>query len=93
MATYLIGYDIHPSQGQTYDSLIGAIKSLGAWWHHLDSTWLVVSDRSVWDVRDQLQRHIWPNDELLVVRVDGQLWASFGFAANGVEWLKTNVHP
>jgi hypothetical protein len=39
MATFAIGYDLHPSKGETYDELIEAIKQVGSnWWHHLDST-------------------------------------------------------
>lgn len=41
MAAYMVGYDLHPSRGETYDELIQAIKRLGSWWHHLDSTWIV----------------------------------------------------
>ena len=43
MGTLLIGYDLDKPD-QDYSDLIAAIKKLGAWWHHLDSTWLVKSD-------------------------------------------------
>lgn len=37
---YLISYDlINP--GQNYPGLIEAIKNLGAWWHNLESVWIV----------------------------------------------------
>ncbi len=48
MAVYLIGYDLR--EGEDYESLIETIKSLGNWWHYLDSTWLV---DSVWN-QDQI---------------------------------------
>ena len=44
MATYMIGYDLN-RPGQDYPALIDAIKRLGTWWHHLDSTWIVVTDQ------------------------------------------------
>ena len=37
MATYIVGYDIHPTRDEKYDNLIEAIKAYGTWWHHLDS--------------------------------------------------------
>ena len=48
MSTKLIAYDLN-APGQNYDDLIKAIKGLGAWWHHLDSTWLVKSDLNTSD--------------------------------------------
>ncbi len=40
MATLMIGYDLNKTKD--YPALFQAIKGLGgAWWHHLDSTWLV----------------------------------------------------
>ncbi|WP_209021761.1 hypothetical protein [Nocardioides sp. 503] len=38
MACLLITYDLN-TPGQGYTALHDEIKSLGAWWHHLDSTW------------------------------------------------------
>lgn len=37
---YLISYDLN-RPGQGYARLYDGIKELGAWWHYLDSTWLV----------------------------------------------------
>ena len=53
MATHLIGYDLHPSKGETYEDLFESIKALGGWWHHLDSTWLVVSELTAAQIRDR----------------------------------------
>jgi hypothetical protein len=64
MAIYVVGYDIHPKAGETYDELIKAIKSIGSWWHCLDSTWLVKSDLSATDVRDRLWNHMKADDRL-----------------------------
>ncbi len=91
MATHLIGYDIHPSKGETYENLFNAIKALGAWWHHLDSTWLVVSDLSAVEIRDQLKEHLpAADDQLLVITVTGAARAWYGFNNSGSEWLKDN---
>lgn len=92
MATHLIGYDIHPSRGETYDELIAAIKALGAWWHHLDSTWLVISNLTAVQIRDRLKAHLpYKDDQLLTITVSGDAAAWLGFADSGSKWLKDNL--
>jgi hypothetical protein len=90
MATYIIGYDLHPTKGETYDELIDAIKTIGKWWHHLDSTWVVVSDETAAAIRDKLQGHMKSDDQLLVVKSSG-VGAWFGFNDKGSSWLKDNL--
>lgn len=87
MATRLIAYDLNRPV-QEYDDLIEAIKSLGPWWHHLDSTWLVKSTLSVTEIRNQLGRIIDSDDELLVVDVTDDARAWRGFTERGATWLK-----
>ena len=90
MATYMIGYDLN-KPGQDYDDLIDAIKNIGSnWWHCLDSTWIVVTDKSAVTIRDQLSPHIDRNDELLVARLTGEA-AWTGFDDKCSNWLKNNL--
>jgi hypothetical protein len=89
MATYLISYDLN-KPGQDYKGLEEAIKSLGAWWHHLDSTWIVKHAGPATVIRDSLAEHIDGNDELLVVKLSGEgAWR--GFSDRGSKWLKENL--
>ena len=91
MATYIIGYDLHPTKGETYDELIKAIKSVGSnWWHHLDSTWVVISSKTASEVRDALWQHMRADDQLLVVE-SAHVAAWAGFNEKGSPWLKTNI--
>lgn len=87
MATLAIGYDLN-TPGKDYDDLIKAIKALGAWWHHLDSTWLVKCSLTPSEVRDSFKAHIDGGDELLVIDVSGRARAWNGFNDNGAKWLK-----
>lgn len=84
--TLLIGYDLN--KAKDYPALHDAIKTLGPWWHHLDSTWLVKASRSAAEVRDALRQHIDADDELLVIDVSGDARAWTGFNASGSKWLK-----
>lgn len=89
MATYLIGYDLN-RPGQTYDDLFTAIKELGSWWHHLDSTWIIKHPGPATSIRDDFARYLDGNDELLVVQLSGEgAWQDF--ADRGSQWLKDNL--
>jgi hypothetical protein len=93
MAVYMIGYDIHPTKGETYDELTEAIKSVGSkWWHHLDSTWLVISNKTAAQIRDELWKHMKSDDQLLVMEHKPDAAAAWnGFNERGGTWLKTNL--
>jgi hypothetical protein len=86
---YVIGYDLN-KPGQDYSDLFEALKSYGAWWHHLDSTWIVVTDQSAARVRDNLKQYMDKNDELLVATI-GAPAAWSGFDDKGSQWLKEEL--
>jgi hypothetical protein len=91
----MIGYDLHPSKGETYDELIEAIKSISGnnWWHCLDSTWLIKTASTSSQIRDALLKHIKKDDQLLVARYDStnRDAAWYGFNQNCNDWLKDNL--
>jgi hypothetical protein len=89
MRTFLIGYDLNRPV-QNYTDLIKAIEAYGTWWHHLDSTWIVKSDRSAMQIINDLRRHIDENDELLVIEHMGEA-AWVGFNTKGSDWLTKNL--
>ena len=65
---YLITYDLH-RPGQNYSELFEAIKGLGEWWHHLESTWLVDTAMDAQAVAERLRARMDQNDNLLVIKV------------------------
>ena len=94
MATYLVCYDIN-KEGDAYrsanEALIKRIKELfDTWWHHLDSTWIVVTEMSATQIRDALGKHLDADDELLVVK-SGHEAAWSGFNQKGSDWLKNHL--
>src|SRR5262249_3518629 len=89
MSTYLVCYDLN-KPGQDYSDLINAIKAYGTWWHHLDSTWIIQTNQTAQQIRDNLVAHIDANDELLVVGSSGEgAWS--GFNEKGSRWLDDNL--
>ena len=90
-ASYMIGYDLNKPI-QNYTDLINAIKKVGSnWWHCLDSTWIVKTDKTAAQIRDELTPHIdQQNDELLVAKLTGDA-AWTGFDTDCSNWLKNNL--
>ena len=87
MSTMIVGYDLN-KPGKDYDGLIEKLKSFGAWWHHLDSTWLVKTEMSPVELRDALKPYLDSTDELLVIDVSGAARAWVGFSDRASAWLK-----
>lgn len=75
MSVYLITYDLN-RPGQQYEALYEAIKSFGAWWHYLDSTWLVQTSLSAQSVWNRLEPAFDKNDRILIsaLSTDRQGW-------------------
>ena len=88
MTVYMIGYD---KVGPNYDykPLIDAIANLGDCRDALDSTWLVVSDKTAIQIRDQLQTLMHKDDRILVLEVVANSAWSLRPVHSG--WLKQFV--
>ena len=91
MATVLIAYDIHPPEGEAYENLTEKIRSLGAWWHHLETTWIVKSIHAPGEIRDQLSAYIGSDDQLLVIDISGDAAEWIGVNDAGSKWLREAV--
>lgn len=89
MTTYMIGYDLL-TPGQDYSDLHEAIKKLGAWWHCLDSTWLLNTNLTAAQIRDSLIPYLDRNDRLLVSTITRDA-AWIGFDQGCSDWLKDNL--
>jgi hypothetical protein len=72
---YAINYDLK-TPGRDYAGLYEAIKSCGAWWHYLDSTWLVDTSLNAGRIFERLRSHVDGTDRVLVIGVtsDYQGW-------------------
>lgn len=91
LSTILIAFDMHHGQHSAYRRMAEAIQSLGAWWHHLETVWIVKSDKTPEEIRDKLSSHIDADDQLIVVDItrSGIEWAGINEA--GSNWLKGNT--
>jgi hypothetical protein len=91
LPSILVAYDIHPPKGEAYENLIEAIRSLGTWWHHLETVWVVQCAHKPAEVRDRLKSHIGTEDQLLVVDISGDVAGWAGVNDTGSKWLAQNI--
>lgn len=89
MRTIQINYDLR-APGRDYKSLHSYIKSFDGWCHLLESCWLVRTWQTAGDIRDNLKRHVDPNDKVATFDVTNVSWAT-NFTADTTTWLKRNV--
>jgi hypothetical protein len=90
MNTILVAYDLN-TPGRDYEDLIDRLKSYEAWWHNLDSLWLLRTFDSASVVRNHIRQCLDTDDELLVVNVTGNPAAWTGFSDRGSKWLEDNL--
>lgn len=84
----LVSYDLRGSDetSSSYRELIKAIEAYGYYAKLMLSTWIVVTDHSCEQVRDNLLQHMDSNDRLIVGRFPkGASWRNLMASA---EWMK-----
>lgn len=89
MKTYLVSYDL--IQGKDYTRIIDAIKNYSYWAKPLESMWLIKSDQTVAEVRDNLRQFLDQDDRLTIFDVSGAAWASYNLAQIITDWMKSNL--
>ncbi|ENZ0175286.1 hypothetical protein ACF958_004121, partial [Providencia rettgeri] len=69
MSSYLISYDL--IKNKDYEKIYDAIKSFGTWARVTESVWVITSDLSSTEIRDNLSEHMDSDDRLLVLKSSG----------------------
>jgi hypothetical protein len=87
MSRYFVGYDLN-KPGQDYPDLIRKLKSYSGWWHCLDSTWLIQTDKSCTAIRDELLALMDSSSKLLVIELGDSARAWSGFEKQCSDWLR-----
>lgn len=85
MRTIQINYDLR-SPGRNYQPVYDYIKSLGTWAKPLESLWLVRTSQTVSAVRDGMRAKVDANDEVLILDVTGDSWAT-NFTDSSTTWM------
>lgn len=89
MAIFIVTYDLH-QHGQNYECLTKKLKAYGTYCHLQRSVWLIRSDQSAVQIRDNLKSCLDSNDDLFVAKLAGEAaWHGFSQSTSG--WLKQNL--
>ncbi len=87
MPCYIIGCSLK-SPGRDYVDLVQAIDRVGTRaWPCLDATWVINSDKTPTQIRDELKQYLAPSDELIVAELAGNA-AWRGLKGGSAEALK-----
>ena len=70
MNKYLITYDLNNKSIKNYESLFVALKSIGPWWHYLESTWIIKTNLTSAQLWNHLAGHVTTTDRMLIVKID-----------------------
>jgi hypothetical protein len=67
MAISMVSHELRSSKQK--DKLYAALEAIGAGYRDwLESTWLVMTERTALQIRDELKQYLRPHDRLLVIR-------------------------
>ncbi len=73
------------------ENLHNAIKENSiAYWHHLDNTWIIRTNKKIPEIHNNLVRHISANDRILIIEIKAnyQGW----LIPRAWDWLRTQFH-
>lgn len=85
MAAFIVAYDLH-KHGQNYDCITKKIEAYGYYWHMQASVWILKTDQSAVQIRDNLASCIDSNDKLFVGKLSGEA-AWLGYDKKVSDWL------
>lgn len=89
---YWVNYDL-VEPGQKYESLIGYLKSHEGWAKVAKSSFFVQTALTAIDLLNGARMHLDSNDTIVVVKVDGEFWASYGARPAVVDWMRKAIRP
>ncbi|MCP3965385.1 MAG: SinR family protein [Lentisphaerae bacterium] len=89
LKTFLVSYDLR-QPSQKYELLYESLKSYPAYQITLESTWIIKSHQSAYEIKNHLAQDIDVNDELIVISLSKDAeWAGLSEAQS--EWLNDNL--
>lgn len=86
---YLVSYDLI-GPNRDYDKIIGKIKTYSSWARVLESVWVIKTDKTATQLRDDLFSAMDGNDKLFVAQLSGSA-AWYNLPEDVTSWLKNNL--
>ena len=89
MKAYSITYDLK-TPNANYKALYEEIQSLGAWWHYLESTWIVSTNYSSEDIWNKLSKLLTQDDHMLIIEVKRDCYG--WLPQEAWDWITENIN-
>lgn len=87
MTVQIVSYDLR-APGRNYQNLYDAIKKY-PWAKPLESVWLIDTEKTSGQIRDELGTHIDSNDQLAVFELTADAgWATRRIDSAVTDWIK-----
>lgn len=90
MAVLWVNFDLSTA-GANYDALLAYLKSHQAWAHPMKNSFFVNTTLDPGALRDGIEKFLGVRDDVIIVPVGGQGWATFGLDQNITDWLRANL--
>ncbi len=72
MKKYLITYNLK-TQNWNYNGFFNALKSIGPWWHYIDSTWIIKTNLSSNEIYNRIAPGLLSTqDYILIVEINNK---------------------
>ena len=65
---FLITFDFKGSADK-YSKVFETLKSFGTWWHYMENTWLVMSEKAPSEMNDLMRPHYDKDINVLIIEV------------------------
>lgn len=83
---YLVSYTLNPARKNA--NLEQELQKTGTWWHHLDFTWIIVSQETVEQLYNRLIPHLRQSDHIFIAEIPSNA-RYFGYLPKDAwDWLE-----
>ncbi len=89
MSLKVISYDLK-SQNKDYTGLIASIKEEGAWWHYMESFWLLDSQKDVNELVNKFKGFLDPEDRLLIFDTNSREYNGW-LPQSAYDWIASRI--
>lgn len=89
MKMHIVAYDLH-QHGQNYTCMSKKLKEYPGWCHLQGSVWIVRSNQSPVQIRENLKNCLDANDKLFVATLTGEA-AWTGYSNEITNWVKESA--
>ena len=90
MAVQLVIFDLNDG-GHVYDQFWAKLKSYDSYMGWIEGAWFVSTSKGPGEVIAELRPLMSQKDEIVVLGVTGDTWASRGVVKSGNDWLNARV--